>query len=63
MSYVEDLFGLTGKTIAITGGGGVIAGAMADALLKAGGRVSLWAHHKESAEAAAARLAAAGSPA
>ena len=63
MSYVEELFGLTGKTIAITGGGGVIAGAMADAVLSAGGRVSLWAHRRESAEAAAARLAAAGNTA
>ncbi len=52
MSYAEEMFGLAGKTIAITGAGGVIAGAMAEALLKAGGSVSLWAHRKESADAA-----------
>jgi len=63
MSYVEELFGLAGKTIAITGGGGVIAGAMAEALIKAGGSVSLWAHRKESAETAVARLTEAGNPA
>jgi NAD(P)-dependent dehydrogenase (short-subunit alcohol dehydrogenase family) len=56
MSYAEEMFGLAGKTIAITGAGGVIAGAMAEALLKAGGNVSLWAHRKAGAEAAAARL-------
>ena len=56
MSYVEEMFGLSGKTIAITGAGGVIAGAMAEALLKAGGNVSLWAHRRASGEEAAARL-------
>jgi NAD(P)-dependent dehydrogenase (short-subunit alcohol dehydrogenase family) len=58
MSYADDMFGLSGKTIAITGAGGVIAGAMAEALLKAGGRVGLWAHRQESADDAARRLAA-----
>jgi len=57
MSYVEDMFGLSGKTIAITGAGGVIAGALAEALLKAGGNVSLWAHHRAGGEEAAERLA------
>ena len=60
MSYAEEMFGLAGKTIAITGAGGVIAGAMAEALLKAGGNVSLWAHRKESADAAVMRLTGAG---
>ena len=59
MSYAEEMFGLAGKTIAITGAGGVIAGAMAEAFLKAGGNVSLWAHRTTGAEAAAARLTAA----
>jgi NAD(P)-dependent dehydrogenase (short-subunit alcohol dehydrogenase family) len=63
MSYAEEMFGLAGKTIAITGAGGVIAGAMAEALLKAGGNVSLWAHRKESADAAFARLTAGGADA
>ncbi len=59
MSYMDEMFGLSGKTIAITGAGGVIAGAMAEALLRAGGNVSLWAHRKESGEAARARLSGA----
>lgn len=60
MSYVEELFGLSGKTAAITGAGGVIAAALAEALLKAGSSVSLWAHRKASGEEAAERLRKAG---
>ncbi len=56
MSYIEELFGLGGRTVAITGAAGVIAGALAEAALKAGANVSLWAHHRESGDAAAARL-------
>jgi NAD(P)-dependent dehydrogenase (short-subunit alcohol dehydrogenase family) len=56
MSYAEEMFGFAGKTIAITGAGGVIAGAMAEALFKAGGNVSLWAHRKAGADAAVTRL-------
>jgi NAD(P)-dependent dehydrogenase (short-subunit alcohol dehydrogenase family) len=63
MSYVQEMFGLSGKTIAITGAGGVIAGAIAEALLKAEGNVSLWAHRKEGADAAARRLVEAGAAA
>jgi NAD(P)-dependent dehydrogenase (short-subunit alcohol dehydrogenase family) len=57
MSYLEEMFGLTGTTIAITGGGGVIAGALAEAALRAGANVSLWDIKQEFADAAAARLA------
>jgi NAD(P)-dependent dehydrogenase (short-subunit alcohol dehydrogenase family) len=60
MSYLDEMFGLSGKTVAITGAGGVIAGAMAEAVLKAGAGVSLWAHRRTSGEEAAARLQAAG---
>ena len=63
MRYAEEMFGLGGKTIAITGAGGVISGAMAEALLKAGGRVSLWAHRKEGAEAVSRRLTDSGASA
>ena len=42
MDYVEQMFGLNGKTIIITGGGGAIAGAFSEALLKAGAKVVLW---------------------
>jgi NAD(P)-dependent dehydrogenase (short-subunit alcohol dehydrogenase family) len=54
------MVGLSGKSSAITGAGGVIAGAMAEALLKAGGHVALWAHRQESADAALARLVETG---
>jgi len=63
MSYVERMFGLSGTTIAITGAAGVIAGALAEALEKAGGNVSLWAHRRAGGEEAASRLRAAGASA
>ncbi|HTZ52070.1 MAG TPA: SDR family oxidoreductase [Spirochaetia bacterium] len=63
MGYVEDMFGLSGTAAAITGAGGVIAGALAEALLNAGANVSLWAHRKSGGDEAASRLQAAGAPA
>ena len=56
MEYVQDMFGLEGRTVAITGGGGVIAGAMSEALLKAGAKVSLWDIDKKFSDAAVERL-------
>ncbi|MBT3274807.1 MAG: SDR family oxidoreductase [Spirochaetales bacterium] len=56
MSYIEKMFGLEGKTVAITGGGGVIAGAMSEALLNAGAKVALWDIKKEFSDAAVERL-------
>jgi NAD(P)-dependent dehydrogenase (short-subunit alcohol dehydrogenase family) len=58
MAYLEEMFGLEGKTTAITGGGGVIAGALAEALLKAGGKVSLWDIDQKNVDAARERLGA-----
>lgn len=58
MPYLDDMFSLAGKTVAITGGGGVIAGAMAEAYLRAGAKVALWAHRMESAVESARRLKA-----
>jgi len=58
MAYLDEMFGLTGRTTVITGGGGVIAGALAEALLKAGGNVSLWDIEQRSADAARERLGA-----
>jgi len=40
--YLDQKFGLNGRTVVITGGSGVLAGAMAEALLSAGAHVSLW---------------------
>ncbi len=56
MDYVQEMFGLDGKTVAITGGGGVIAGAMSDALVKAGANVALWDIKKEFSDDAVKRL-------
>ncbi len=42
MNYVQEMFGLEDTTAVITGGGGVLPGAIAEALLKAGAKVSLW---------------------
>ena len=58
MTYLEEMFSLEGKTVAITGGGGVIAGAMSESFLRAGGKVALWDIKLEFAEAARQRLAA-----
>jgi len=54
--YVDKMFGLEGTRVAITGGGGVIAGAMSEALLKAGASVALWDIKKEFSDAAVDRL-------
>ncbi|MFW6180979.1 MAG: SDR family oxidoreductase [Spirochaetota bacterium] len=56
MDYLEELFGLSGKRVVITGGGGVIPGAMAEALLQAGAGVSLWGWREESLVTAMERL-------
>ncbi len=56
MDYVREMFGLEGTRVAITGGGGVIAGAMSEALLKAGASVALWDIKKEFSDAAVDRL-------
>ncbi|HVO38691.1 MAG TPA: SDR family oxidoreductase [Spirochaetia bacterium] len=57
MSYLDEMFGLTGKTVVMTGGSGVLAGSMAEALLRAGAVVSLWGRHEETLKDAAARVA------
>lgn len=56
MSYIEDLFGLAGKPVVVTGAGGAIAGVLAEAYLKAGARVALWMHRPEEAERAIDRF-------
>jgi NAD(P)-dependent dehydrogenase (short-subunit alcohol dehydrogenase family) len=57
MSYLQEMFGCDNAVVAITGGGGVIAGALAEALLKAGAKVSLWDISQKDADAAQGRLA------
>jgi NAD(P)-dependent dehydrogenase (short-subunit alcohol dehydrogenase family) len=56
MNFIEEMFGLKDKVVAITGGGGVIAGGMAEVLLKAGAKVSLWDLKQEFADAAKERM-------
>jgi NAD(P)-dependent dehydrogenase (short-subunit alcohol dehydrogenase family) len=41
MSYVEDLFGLQGKTAVIIGGGGVLGGKMGEGLARAGADIAV----------------------
>jgi NAD(P)-dependent dehydrogenase (short-subunit alcohol dehydrogenase family) len=56
MSYSDEMFGLKDKIIIITGGGGVIAGAMSEALLKSGARIVLWDIAEEAITEAKKRL-------
>ncbi len=62
MSYIEEMFSLSGKTAVLTGGAGAIAGALAEALLKAGARVVLWGHRRETIDRAVERLEALAGP-
>jgi NAD(P)-dependent dehydrogenase (short-subunit alcohol dehydrogenase family) len=56
--YLERMFGLSDTTAVITGGAGVIAGALAEALLAAGARVALWELRQEDIAEALCRLEA-----
>lgn len=53
---VQELFGLKGKVAAITGGGGVLCGTMAQALAKLGVSVAVLDIRKEAADAVAKRI-------
>jgi NAD(P)-dependent dehydrogenase (short-subunit alcohol dehydrogenase family) len=59
VGYLDELFGLQGRTVVLTGGSGVLAGAMAETLLRAGAQVSLWGRHEETLREAAGRIGAA----
>ena len=56
MSYLDDLFRLEGKTALITGGGGVLAGAIGEGLARAGVNVVMSGRRIENTEANAARI-------
>lgn len=60
MGYVDDLFGLTGKVAAVTGGGGHLCGEMARAFGRAGMKVVVLDMRLEKAEAVAAEIREAG---
>lgn len=42
MDYLKKVFGLSGKTAIVTGGGGVLCGAIAGGFVNAGANVILW---------------------
>ena len=58
MKYLEEMFGLYEKIIVITGGGGVLTGSIAEALLKSGATVSLWGRGQESLDDTISKLSA-----
>ena len=51
MSYLENLFSLSGKTAVVIGGTGELCGAMAEGLAQAGANVVLVGRSAEKAEA------------
>lgn len=58
--YLRELFGLNGKSAVVIGGTGVLGGAIASALARAGARVIIVGQNWEKGEAAAAETAAGG---
>lgn len=56
MSYLDELFGLKGKTAVVTGGAGAIGTVMSEALLKAGANVIIWSRTQESIDKALTKL-------
>lgn len=57
MSYLEEMFGLDGKTVVITGGGGTLGSAMGAGFAKVGANVILWDIRPEALEEKVSRLA------
>jgi len=60
MSFVENIFGLAEKTAVVIGGGGILAGKMAEGLAKAGANVAILDLNLESAQKTAAELSSFG---
>ncbi len=60
MSWVEDLFSLKDKNAVVVGGGGVLAGAMAEGLAKAGANIAILDLNLENAQKKADELKAIG---
>jgi len=58
--YLCDLFNLDGRRAAVIGGGGVLAGAMAIALARAGAKVAILDLNPQAAEARAGEIRQAG---
>lgn len=60
MSYLQDLFSLSGKTAVVIGGTGELCGAMAEGLAAAGAKVVLVGRSAEKAESRMKKIAEAG---
>jgi NAD(P)-dependent dehydrogenase (short-subunit alcohol dehydrogenase family) len=60
MQGITDMFSLEGQVAVVTGGTGVLGGAMARGLAAAGARVGVLGRRREQAEAVAQTIAAAG---
>ena len=56
MSYVDEMFGLDGKTAVVSGGAGVIGTVMSAALLRAGAKVMIWSRSQESVDGALEKM-------
>lgn len=50
MNYLENMFGLSGKSAIVSGGAGAIGTIMSDALLRAGANVIVWSRTQKSIE-------------
>jgi NAD(P)-dependent dehydrogenase (short-subunit alcohol dehydrogenase family) len=59
-SLINDLFNLEGQVAVVTGGTGVLGGAMARGLARAGAKVGILGRRREQAEAVAAEISKAG---
>ena len=57
MPYLEDKFGLQGKTAIITGGGGTLCSAIAEGYANARANIILWDIRKEAMETKAQIIA------
>ena len=60
MSFIEKMFGLKGKTSVIIGGGGVLAGKMAEGLANAGANVAILDLNLENAQQVSNEIASSG---
>lgn len=60
MNYLDEIFGLHGKVAVVIGGGGVLAGAMAEGLAKAGADVAILDLNLENAQMKAEQLSTYG---
>lgn len=58
--FLDRLFGLTGKTAVVIGGSGVLGGAMASALARAGAHTIIVGQNSDKGEAAAREMRASG---